>query len=42
MVGGTSMWKSVLNEAREVMWLALVVGGLSAIGVGIAMALAAS
>jgi len=36
------MWKSVLEEAREVVWLASVVGGLSAVGVGIAIALAAS
>jgi hypothetical protein len=36
------MWKSILDEAREVMWLALVVGGLSVVGVGIAVALAAS
>jgi len=34
------MWKSVLDEAREVVWLASVVGGLSAVGVGIAIALA--
>jgi hypothetical protein len=36
------MWKSVLDEAREVVWLASLVGGLSAVGVGIAIALAAS
>jgi hypothetical protein len=35
------MWKSVLYEAREVVWLASVVGGLSAVGVGIAIVLAA-
>jgi hypothetical protein len=40
--GSTSMWKSILDEVREVAWLALVVGGLSVVGVGIAMALAAS
>jgi hypothetical protein len=40
--GSTSMRKSILDEAREVVWLALVVGGLSVVGVGIAMALAAS
>jgi hypothetical protein len=35
------MWKTVLEEAREVVWLASIVGGLSAVGVGIAIALAA-
>ena len=35
------MWKSVLDEAREVVWLASLVGGLSAVGVGIAFALVA-
>jgi hypothetical protein len=35
------MWKSVLDEAREIQWLASLVGGLSAAGVGIAIALAA-
>jgi hypothetical protein len=34
------MWKFVLDEAREVVWLASIVGGLSAVGVGIAIALA--
>jgi hypothetical protein len=36
------MWKSVLDEVREVLWLASLVGGLSAAGIGIAMALAAA
>jgi hypothetical protein len=36
------MWKSMLDEAREVMWLASVVGGLSAIGVGLAVVIAAA
>jgi hypothetical protein len=35
------MWKSVLDEAREVVWLASLVGGLSVAGVGLAIALAA-
>jgi hypothetical protein len=35
------MWNSVLTEAREVAWLASIVGGLSVISVGIAIALAA-
>jgi hypothetical protein len=35
------MWKSVLDEAREIVWLASVVGGLSAMGVGLAVMLAA-
>jgi hypothetical protein len=36
------MWKSVLDEAREVLWLTSLVGGLSAAGIGIAIALAAA
>jgi hypothetical protein len=40
--GSTPMWKSVLDEAREVMWLASVIGGLSAMGVGLAVVLAAA
>jgi hypothetical protein len=40
--GSTAMWKSVLAEAREVAWLALIVGGLSAVGVGLAIAIAVS
>jgi hypothetical protein len=35
------MWKSVLDEAREVVWVASMIGGLSAVGVGLAVALAA-
>jgi len=35
------MWKSVLDEARELVWLASIIGGLSAVSVGIAVALAA-
>jgi len=35
------MWKSVLEETREVVWLASLVGGLSVVGVGIALALTA-
>ena len=38
--GSIQMWKSVLDEAREVVWLASIVGGLSVVGVGIAIALA--
>ena len=34
------MWKSMLAEAREVVWLASIVGGLSAIGVGLAVVVA--
>jgi hypothetical protein len=40
--GSTPMWKSVFDEAREIVWLASIVGGLSAVGVGIAIALVAS
>jgi len=35
------MWKSVVTEARELAWLASMVGGLSVVSVGIAIALAA-
>jgi len=35
------MWKSVLSEARELAWLASIVGGLSVVSVGIAIALTA-
>jgi hypothetical protein len=34
------MWKSVIDEARELAWLASLIGGLSAGGVGVALALA--
>ena len=34
------MWKSVFDEAREIVWLASLVGSLSAAGVGIAIVLA--
>jgi hypothetical protein len=34
------MWNSVLSELREVVWLALMVGGVSMLGVGLAFALA--
>ena len=33
------MWKSVLSEARELVWLASIVGGLSVASVGIAITL---
>jgi hypothetical protein len=33
-----TMWNSVLEELREFVWLAGVVGGLSALGVGLAVA----
>jgi hypothetical protein len=36
------MWKFWLEELREVIWLASVIGGLSALGVGLAVALAAT
>ena len=36
------MWKSMLDKAREVVWLASVIGGLSAVGVGMAVVLAAT
>jgi hypothetical protein len=36
------VWKVVCEELREVVWLASVIGGLSAAGVGLAVALAAA
>lgn len=36
------MWKSVVDEAREVVWLVSLVGGLSAVSVGLAVALVAT
>jgi hypothetical protein len=36
------MWKSMLDEAREVVWLASVIGGLSVVSVGVAVVLAAA
>jgi hypothetical protein len=35
-----SFWSTVREEMREVVWLASVVGGLSALGVGLAVAAA--
>jgi hypothetical protein len=35
------MWKSVLTEARELVLLASILGGLSVVSVGIAIALTA-
>ena len=36
------MWNTVRKEAREVVWLMSVAGGLSAAGVSIALILAAA
>jgi hypothetical protein len=36
------MWKSVLTEAREMIWLASMIGVLSLAGVGVAAMLAAA
>ena len=35
------MWNTVWDELREMIWLASLIGGLSAVGVGLAVALAA-
>jgi len=35
------MWNTLWDELREVVWLASVVGGLSLVAVGMAVALAA-
>jgi hypothetical protein len=34
------MWRTILSEAREIAWLASMLGGLSVVSVGIAIALA--
>ena len=34
------MWKTIVEEAREVVWLVAIVGGLSAASVGVAAMLA--
>src|SRR5262245_8065677 len=39
---GRQVWNAVCEELREVAWLASVIGGLSAAGVGLAIALAAA
>jgi hypothetical protein len=36
------MWNALWEEVREVAWLASVIGGLSVLGVGLAVALAAA
>lgn len=36
------MWNTLWEELREVVWLASVIGGLSVLGVGLAVALAAA
>ena len=36
------MWKAVFDEARELVWLASVAGGLSLVGVGLAVVVAAA
>jgi hypothetical protein len=36
------MWNTLWDELREMVWLASVIGGLSAIGVGLAVVLAAA
>jgi hypothetical protein len=36
------MWKSIFTEARELVWLASMIGGLSAAGIGVAALLAAA
>jgi len=36
------MWNSLFDELREMIWLASMIGGLSALGVGLAVAFAAA
>jgi hypothetical protein len=33
------MWSSLRDELREILWLAAIVGGLSIMGVGLALVL---
>ena len=40
--GSAHMWNTLWDELREMVWLASVIGGLSAIGVGLAVVLAAA
>jgi hypothetical protein len=39
--GSAHMWNTVWDELRETVWLASMIGALSAVGVGLAVALAA-
>jgi len=41
-VGAAKMWKSLVDELREMIWLASMIGGLSALGAGLAVAFAAA
>jgi hypothetical protein len=36
------MWNSLFDELREMIWLASIIGGLSALGVGLAVVFAAA
>ena len=36
------MWNTLWEELREMVWLASLIGGLSVLGVGLAVALAAA
>jgi hypothetical protein len=36
------MWNTLLQELREIAWLASAIAGLSVVGVGLAVALAAA
>jgi hypothetical protein len=36
------MWYTIRDELREVIWLASIVGGLSVLGVAVAVAFAAT
>jgi hypothetical protein len=39
-LGERDVWKTVCDELREIAWLASMIGGLSAAGVGLAVVLA--
>ena len=40
--GDRGVWMALLQELREIVWLACVIGVLSAAGVGLAIVLAAA
>ena len=40
LLGSSAMWKTLIDEAQEIAWLATVIGALSVAGVGVAVVLA--
>jgi hypothetical protein len=39
-LGVRKMWSSLRDELREIVWLVMIIGGLSIMGVGLAVMLA--